>query len=146
MHLHFLMTEQKSTKNNFIFQNNILDFSHLCFGSHIKNPSSYSSNWIGSSVSEIQKKKIKNKIINYTFLFQIIFSHRVALNCHWYRRYQTLCLSFWRRSIQITRTRKTTSNIFLSFLLLNQCRLLDFNIHNSHIQVINNNSHFDGKF
>ena len=71
MHLHFLMTEQKSTKNNFIFQNNILDFSHLCFGSHIKNSRSYSSNWIRSSVSKMKKKKkLKSKFLKYFKFFR----------------------------------------------------------------------------
>ena len=77
MQLHFLVTEQKSTKNNFIFQNNILDFSHLCFGSHIKNSRSYSSNWIGSSVSKM-KKNVKIKIFT---IFQIFLDHFLSSGC-----------------------------------------------------------------
>ena len=57
-------------KQCFIFQNNILDFSHLCFGSHIKNSRSYSSNWIGSSVSKMKKKKLKTKLLIIHFFFR----------------------------------------------------------------------------
>lgn len=51
----------------------------------------------------------------------------IAIDCNRHRRHKTMCVSVWRRPIQIAGASEISGHIFLTFLSFDKCRIVAVN-------------------